>query len=104
MPSCSTATYEQMLQPENAPMRFAFIGVAGLFGYAMGAIRGRMPRKLLYATVAGGGAAAACYPKEATALSQEAIEEGTKMGNIAYNFLLGGKWKISFGKLISFTF
>ena len=29
------------MQPENAPMRAAFIGAGGLLGYMMGAIRGR---------------------------------------------------------------
>ena len=36
------ATYDQLLQPENAPMRAAFIGAGGLLGYMMGAIRGRL--------------------------------------------------------------
>ena len=37
-----SATYDQLLQPENAPMRAAFIGAGGLLGYMMGAIRGRL--------------------------------------------------------------
>ena len=44
VPSLSSsfaATYDQLVQPENAPMRAAFIGAGGLLGYMMGAIRGR---------------------------------------------------------------
>jgi len=87
----SASTYDQLLQPENAPMRAAFIGTGGLLGYMLGAIRGRFFRKLFYSGIGIAATSAACYPKEANQLSSEALEEGKRLGNIAANFVKGAQ-------------
>ena len=81
----------QLLLPENAPMRAALIGAGGLLGYTMGAIRGRLFRKLSYTGMGVAAASAACYPREAKELSSEALEDAKCIGNIAVNFVTGAQ-------------
>ena len=62
----SPATYSQLQEPENAPMRVSSVAAAGLMGYVLAAVRGRgAVRKALYMALGAGAGAAAVYPKEA---------------------------------------
>ena len=87
----SAATYQQLLEEDNVALRAGVIGGAASIGYMMGALRGRIFRRLFYASLGAGTAAAVCYPEEAKVLAAEAETEGMRAGQIAYNFVFGGK-------------
>ena len=72
-------------------MQIGFISAGGLLGLTIGALRGRFFKKLFYTTLGAGGATAICFPKEAEALGKELQVEAEKAGQIAYNFVQGGK-------------
>lgn len=81
--------YNDLMEEDNGAARLGVIAAGGLLGYTVGALRGRLFKKLFYSTLGFGGSAAICYPREANALSKEALEEGRQIGLIAYNFVTG---------------
>lgn len=87
----SAETYRQILEPENGLMRWGVIGGGALFGYAIGAMRGRFFKKLFYTSLGVASTSAACYPRTAAELTKEAWEESKKLGQIAANFVNGGE-------------
>ena len=86
-----SATYQQILDEENVALRAGVIAGGGALGFLIGALRGRAFKKIFYTTIGVGATAAACYPEEAKVLAGEAEAEGMRAGQIAYNFVFGGK-------------
>nr|AQS22689.1 putative MICOS complex subunit MIC27 isoform X2 [Pseudodiaptomus poplesia] len=82
--------YNQLLEEENVAARAGVIAGCGAIGLVVGAMRGRMLKKLFYTTIGTGAGAAACYPTEAALLSAEAYSEARKATLIACNFVAGG--------------
>ena len=86
-------TFRILQDPENGfAARTAFITGAGVLGYALGAIRGRMFRRLAYAGIGVGASGAICYPEEASKLARDGAEESRRYALIAYNFVNGGMY------------
>ncbi|XP_059086673.1 uncharacterized protein LOC131883254 [Tigriopus californicus] len=85
----SKGAYNDLMEEDNGAARLGVIAAGGLLGYTVGALRGRLFKKLFYSTLGFGGSAAVCYPQEANALSKEALDEGRQIGLIAYNFVTG---------------
>jgi hypothetical protein len=83
-------TVDQLHDENNSAMRLGFIAGGGLVGYLVGALRGRMVRKLFYSSLGMASVAGFCYPKEAKELANEAWVEANKATLIAYNFVQGG--------------
>ena len=71
-------------------MRAGFITAGGVLGYTLGALRGRLMKKLVYAGIGLGTTSAISYPKEFAALTEEGSTEARKYAQIAYNFVTGG--------------
>ncbi len=65
MDNIFTATLDQMQEPDNAPMRVAAVATGGLFGYVVGALRGKLLKRMLFTTFGAGSVAAIVYPEEA---------------------------------------
>ena len=83
-----------MLQDrDNIQAQAGFIGGLGLVGFVIGSLarRGRSFKRLLYTSAGAGGAASVCYPTEAKATANVALEEAKQLSLIAYNFVAGGK-------------
>ena len=82
-------THAQLLDEENVALRAGFIAGGGLLGLMVGALRGRMLKKLFYTSLGAGGASAIVYPKEAVDIGNQLMDEGEKYAMIAYNFVVG---------------
>lgn len=65
----SKSSYEYITQEDNTIARAMAISLGGLGGLVLGA-RGGIFKKLIFASMGAGAAAAACYPKEAKEFSQ----------------------------------
>merc|ERR1719339_106033 len=83
----STGAYNQLTEEENLPARVGVITGAGLLGLAVGALRGRLLKRVMY-TMAGAGAAV-CYPEQAREGGDMVYQEGRKNIMIAYNMVAG---------------
>lgn len=68
----SKSSYQYITEEENTVARAMAISLGGLSGLVLGA-RGGMFKKLIFASVGVGAAAAACYPKEAKQFSQDYV-------------------------------
>ena len=91
-----TGTLDQLRAEENQALRAGVIAGGGLVGLLFGMMRGRFIKRLFYTGLGAGGAAAVCYPNEATDLSKEAYTEAQRLGYIAYNFVTGGNLLTSY--------
>ena len=74
----STGAYNQLREEENLPARLALISGAGLMGLMVGAMRGRIVKKLLYSGIGTGAGVAFCYPEDAKEGAGIVYEEGRK--------------------------
>ena len=87
----STGAYSQLREEENLPARLALISGAGLLGLMVGAVRGRIFKKLLYSGIGAGAGVAFCYPEDAREGANIAYEEGRKAALDGYNLIAGGQ-------------
>ena len=58
----------------------------------VGALRGRIIKKVLYSGIGAGAGASFCYPQEAKETGDLVYEEGKRNVLVAYNFINGGKY------------
>ena len=86
----SSAAYYQLQQEENLPARLAIISGAGLVGLMVGALRGRIVKKVLYSGIGAGAGASFCYPEDAKEITGIVYDEGRRNALVAYNFINGG--------------
>jgi len=85
----STGAYNQLTEEENLPARVGVITGAGLLGLAVGALRGRLVKRVMYTMAGAGGGAAVCYPEQAREGGDMVYQEGRKNIMIAYNMVAG---------------
>jgi len=87
----TAGTLALLRDSDNVAVQAGFVGGAGLVGFVLGSLarRARFFKRLLYTSIGAGSAASICYPAEAKAISNIALEEGKSLSLIAYNFVAG---------------
>jgi hypothetical protein len=88
-PFIFVATLRDLRDENNSALRIGFIAGGGFLGYTVGALRGRLYRKVLYAGLGAAVAAGACCPEETNAVADRAYVEASNTAKVAYNFVRG---------------
>ena len=92
---------EFLRDDKNQIPRIGAVASGVLVGYVVSLRRGYFKR-LLYPIIGGVGAAAVCYPKEASEYYESSLQLSRRYSIIGYHFLNGGKVQTLFGVIVHF--
>jgi len=95
------ATYQMIRDEQDSTVNAAVIGGSGLLGFMLASFskRARLFKRILFTSASAGAASYVIYPSETEAISNSLVEETTRLGLIAYNFIQGPQPSGSANKL-----
>ena len=99
------STYQMIRDEQDTTINATVIGGSGLLGFALASLskRARFFKRLIFTSISAGAASYIIYPSETEAIGTSLLDEATRLGLIAYNFVQGAQPSETVNKLTAST-